>query len=139
MRSSMLMKSCAPLFPLAAISLAVCRSGLFAADPPRPSFAQVRLVAPDLLQRGMRNLVHVEGLVDGKTWKPLDPGQFTVTVTGAAHLADDPAGRPMNPFEVRCDDAAQGKVTVEVRAADRRAARTFAIGTAKPAGVLQLT
>src|SRR5262245_40844362 len=78
-----------------------------------PAPRQVRIGGPDVLQRATRHLVHAEGLYDGKSWKRLAPDQFTVKVTGAGRAAVDPAGRPMNPFEVRCDDVAAGKLTVE--------------------------
>src|SRR5205814_2635258 len=77
-------------------------------QPPR----QVRIVGPDMLQRGTRNLIHVESIHDGKTWKRVAPDQFSVKVTGAASVVADPAAKPMNPFEVRCEDVATGEVTV---------------------------
>src|SRR5438105_4194847 len=85
------------------------------AEPNPPQ--KIRLVGPNVLQRGSRQIIYVEGLFDGKDWKPLAPDQFTVRVAGAAKLAEDPAGRPTNPFEIRCDDTARGEATVEVRAA----------------------
>jgi hypothetical protein len=107
------------------------------AEPPPP--ADVRLVGPSVLQRGTRNLVYAEGLYGGKDWKPLAPDKFSVRVTGAARLVEDPAARPMNPFEVWCDDVDQGKVTVDVRAWDRTSSRTFAVGAPQPGGSFELT
>jgi hypothetical protein len=111
-------------------------AGLFGADaPPR----QVRVVGPDVLQRGTRQLVYAEGTADGRTWRPLDPDHFRVRLTGPARLLDDPAAKLMNPFEVRCDDVEQGRVTVEVQTTDRSATKTFTIGRAKPAGSFEAT
>jgi hypothetical protein len=104
-------------------------------QPPAPQ--KVRLVGPNVLERGTRNLVYAEGSSDGKEWKRLAPDQFNVQVTGAGRLADDPAGRPMNPFEVRCDEVVQGQLTVELKAAGQQVARTFAVEAAKPAGLFE--
>jgi hypothetical protein len=116
------------------VLLAAPAAGVLAADAPR----EVRLVGPAVLARGTRHLVYAEGLFGGKDWKPLDPDGFSVRVTGEGRLAEDPAGKPMNPFEVRSDDVDKGQVTVEVRAGDRTASRTFAVGVPKPAGSFDL-
>jgi hypothetical protein len=106
-----------------------------AADKAPPQ--AVRVLGPEVLQKNTRNLVYVEGLYEGKNWKPLPPDQFTVKVAGAGHPVDDPAGKPMNPFEISADDVARGQLTIEVRAGDKVATRTFAVGTAKPAGLFE--
>jgi hypothetical protein len=100
---------------------------------------QIRILGPNTLQRATRNLVHVEGLYDGKTWKEVPPAQFTVKVTGAGSIVDDPAAKPMNPFEVRGDDVASGKLTVEVRSGPVAATRTFEVGSVKTVGLFEAT
>jgi hypothetical protein len=105
------------------------------AQPPMPQ--KLRILGPDVLERGTRHLLHIEGFQDGKTWKRLAPDLFTVKVTGVARAVDDPAGKPMNTVEILCDDVDQGKVTVEVRAADKIMTRVFAVGTAPPAGTFE--
>src|SRR5262245_9540093 len=97
----------------------------------------LRVLGPDTLQRASRNLLAVEGSSDGKSWKRLAPDQLRVSVTGAARFVDDPAGRPMNPFEVRCEDVATGEATVTVRSAGLTATRKFAVGAARPAGAFE--
>lgn len=121
---------------VATLPVCLCAVPLRAGEPaPR----QLRIVGPDVLQRGTRNLIVVEGLYDGKNWKSVAPDQFTIRVDGAARRVDDPAGKPMNPVEVRCDDVAKGKATIEVRIADKSATRTFEVGIQKPAGVFEAT
>jgi hypothetical protein len=132
-----------PRLPLLGVLVLLFPCGgarLVAADttaPPAPQ--KIRLVGPDVLQRGTRNLIHVEGLFDGKTWKRLDPTKLSVQVTGAGRLVEDPAGGMMNPFEVRGDDVDRGEVTVEVKAADKAATAKFAVGAAKPGGAFEVT
>lgn len=106
------------------------------AQPELPQ--KLRIVGPDTLQRGSRNLVSVEGLVDGKTWKRIAPDRITVTVSGAAQAVVDPAGKQMNPFEVLGDDS-DGKATIEVRVGDKALSRTFSVGTAKTTGSFEAT
>lgn len=104
-----------------------------------PAPRQLRIVGPDTLQRATRHLIHVEGLYDGKNWKPVSPDHFSVKVTGPARVMDDPAGKTMNPFELECEDVAKGEVTVEVKTADRTAARKFVVGAAKMTGAFEAT
>src|SRR5262245_714932 len=95
----------------ALLSIVVTAAALPAGEPaPR----QVRILGPDKLQGGTRNLVHVEGLFDANNWKPLGPDGFSVKVAGPARVVEDPAAKPMNPVEVRADDVAKGKVTFEI-------------------------
>ncbi len=115
---------------LAAVPLPAAEPG----SPPR----QLRIVGPDVLERGTRTLVYAEGTSDGRIWKPLDPDHFRVRITGAARLVDDPAGKPMNPFEVR-GDGDSGKVTIEVQTSERSARRTFPLGSARPTGSFEVT
>jgi hypothetical protein len=130
------MKSPSPLF-LLGVGVLLLPSGtvLPGAEPPVPQL--IRVAGPDILERGMRHALSVEGLMGGKNWELLAPDQFLVKVTGSAHTLEDPAGRPMNPFEIRCDDVAKGKVSIEIRAADKLVTRTFAVGSAKPAGTFE--
>src|SRR5262245_21471698 len=93
-----------------------------------PAPRQVRILGPDKLQRGMRNRVVVEGLFEGNAWKPLGPDGFSVKATGPARIAEDPAGKPMNPFELLADDVAKGSVTVEIRAGSKVLTRAFEVG-----------
>jgi hypothetical protein len=124
---------------LAVLMLVTAGAGLPGADKaPPPPPQKLRITGPDVLLGGTRHLVYAEGVYDGKTWKPVAPDHFTVKVTGAARLVEDPAGRPMNPFEVRCGEAEQGKVTVEVRAGDLTASRTFKVGIPKPGGSFEV-
>jgi hypothetical protein len=104
-----------------------------------PSPRQLRIVGPDTLQRAARNLVHVEGLYDGKTWKSVPPDNFSVKVKGAARFVDDPAAKTMNPFELLCEDVAKAEVTVEIRSADRSVVRKFPVGAAKMTGAFDAT
>jgi hypothetical protein len=99
----------------------------------------LRLVGPDVLHRDGRTCVRVEGLVDGKTWKLLEPGQFSVKVAGDGALLDDPSGDAMNPFELRAAEVDAGKIAVEVRAGDRSANHTIRVGTPTPVGVWEGT
>src|SRR5262245_12809446 len=131
-----------PLLLLAGLGLTVLSlrgtSPLGAVQPPAKEAPQaVRILGPQVLPRGTRQLLAVEGLYDGKTWKPLHPDHFSVTVTGAARPVADPAGRPMNPVEVQCEDVGQGKVTVEVKASGQAATRAFAVGAVKPAAAFE--
>lgn len=103
-----------------------------------PTPQAVRLHGPKVLTAGARNLVHVEGLFDGKTWKEIKPDRFEVQVTGAGKVFADPAGRAMNPIDVVCGDG-PGKVSVEVRSGGRTATRTWAVGTPKPVGPVEVT
>ena len=116
--------------PFDLLLLGLSEGFLPGADTAAPAAApqKLRVVGPNVLQRGTGHLIYVEGQYDGKSWKPLGPDQFSVRVTGAAHLADDLAGQPTNPLEVRCDDVDRGSVTVEARAADKTATATFAVG-----------
>jgi hypothetical protein len=91
----------------------------------------IRIFGPNVLQRGTRQLLHIEGIFDGKTWKYLQPDRFSVTVSGAARLVVDPSGRPMNPVEVHCDDVNAGKAKVDVRVGSRALSRLFAVGPVK--------
>ncbi len=120
------------LFCLAAIWLLWSASG-----GAQPAPQKLRILGPDVLQRGTRHLLHIEGLLDGKTWQRLAPDLFTVKITGAARALDDPAGKSMNPVEILCEDVAQGKVAVVVRSANQVATRVFAVGTAPVAGVFE--
>src|SRR5438445_4007001 len=106
---------------------------------PVPAFRQLRIIGPAVLQRGGRHLLYLEGTVDGKTWKAVDPDHFTVRVSGAGRLHEDPAARQMNPFEVDCDDRDSGKVVIEARTAGKAIAKTISLGAAKPAGSFEAT
>jgi hypothetical protein len=106
-----------------------------AAGPPQA----LRLSGPDVLGRGSRTYVLVEGLFEGKTWKALEPDAFTVKVSGEGKLLDDPAGKAMNPIEIRAEDADSGKIVVEVRCGDRSASKSITLGTPKIVGRLEAT
>src|SRR5436309_992169 len=100
------MRSCKLLLLSVNILLFVAWAPLLGGEP---GARQLRVIGPDTLQRATRHLIHVEGLYDGKNWKPVPSDQFSVKVTGAARVVDDPAGKPMNPFEIQCDDVAKGE------------------------------
>lgn len=106
-------------------------AGQEAKDPPQ----QVRVLAPPTLAPGTKHLVHVEGLY-GNQWKALHPDSFKADVKGAGKVATDPAGRPMNPFELATES--DGKVTVSVAAGAATATRTFPVAAVKPAGSFEL-
>ncbi len=129
------MKSPSPLILLSISVLLSLSASVPGAEQPRPR--QIRVAGPDTLQQGMRYALAVEGLRDGTNWELLAPDQFRVKVSGSARALDDPAGRPMNPFEIRCEDVADGKVTIEITVGDQAVTRTFAVGTAKPMGTFE--
>jgi hypothetical protein len=129
------MRWCRFLFLLLAGLMLLTGTRLVGGESP----TQLRIIGPDVLQRATRNLIYVEGLYGAKNWKPIAPDQLTVKATGAGQIADDPAGKAMNPFEVLCEDVAKGKLFIEVRAGDRTAARTFEVGARKPAGPFEGT
>jgi hypothetical protein len=129
---SLLLPFLVPVLSLEAIAIST-------AQPPAAPPVKVRFAGPDILQRGTRNLVYAEGTADGKSWKSLAPDQVSVRVSGAGRLVEDPAARPMNPFEVHCDDVDDGKVTVEIQSGTLSAGRTFVTGVAKPAGSFEAT
>ncbi|HEV3120152.1 MAG TPA: hypothetical protein VGY58_24035 [Gemmataceae bacterium] len=58
---------------------------------PAPPLRQFRILGPAVLQRGGRQLLYLEGTADGKTWKAVDPDHFTLQVSGAGRLHEDPA------------------------------------------------
>jgi Glycosyl hydrolase family 30 TIM-barrel domain len=99
---------------------------------PAAAAQQLRVIGPSVLPRGTLQLLHVEGLFEGTTWKSLDPDQFLVTVTGAARAVDDPAARPMNPLTIHCEDVSSGKVTISVKAGNQNITRTLTVGVPKP-------
>jgi len=120
----------------ALLSIVLTGASLPAGEPaPR----QVRILGSDKLQRGTRNLVHIEGLFDANNWKPLGPDGFSVKVTGPARVVEDPAAKPMNPVEVLADDVAKGKVTVEIRVGGKSFTRAFEVGAAKVSGAFEGT
>jgi hypothetical protein len=106
------------------------RSLLATAQEKAPPQA-IRASGPDVLNRAGRTFVLVEGLFDGKTWRALDPGNFSVKVSGNGKLLEDPSGKAMNPFEIRADDADSGRIVVEIRSGDRALTRSIALGTPK--------
>ncbi len=126
---------------LAVLILFVCtawrgggRGGAAGGDKAPQAPQALRLSGPAVLERGGRTFVRAEGLFDGKTWKTLEPGQFAVKVSGAAELLDDPAGKAMNPFELRAADVEAGKIAVEVSAGNRAAVQVIRVGKPAPAG-----
>src|SRR5437588_5523879 len=125
------------LLSLSVISASPLPEAIAAA--PASSFRQLRIIGPAVLERGGRHLIYLEGTVDGKSWKAVDADQFSVRVTGAGRLHDDPAARLMNPFEVECIDRDSGKVTIETRTAGKALTRTFLMGAARPTGTFEAT
>ena len=125
------MKRSLPLLILAVVMLDIPAAEAGKAVP-----QALRILGPNVLVRGARQLIHVEGFYD-KTWKYLDPDEFSVTVSGSARIVPDPAGKPMNPLTLQCEDAKQGTVTVEVQAGGRRISRSFPVGSAKPAAAFE--
>ncbi|HEV3443098.1 MAG TPA: hypothetical protein VG099_00580 [Gemmataceae bacterium] len=136
------MKSSCRLFPLGLL-LSLATFVMLPAPPVSraapPSFRQLRIIGPAILERGGRHLIYVEGTADGRNWQAADPDHFSVRVDGAGRLREDPAALLMNPFEIACDDKDSGKVVVEVRLADKVVKRTFLLGTVKPAGSFDAT
>jgi hypothetical protein len=107
-------------------------SAAAAAHPPAD---QVRVVGPKVMSPGAVHLVYAEGKPSGaKDWHLLEPDGFTVEVTGAGKLVEDPAAVAMNPVTVELPLDAAGEVTVSLQAAGKSAAQAFKVAEAKPAG-----